>query len=73
MSFFYWNRPLWIIIFSFLGIYLIGKLKFTHDKETPSISVGRFFLAILTFSFTLYMVPGLLGVVAAETAVADLK
>ena len=52
---------LWIIIFSFLGIYLIGKLKFTHDKETPSISVGRFFLAILTFSFTLYMVPGLLG------------
>lgn len=52
---------LWIIIFSFLGVYLIGKLKFTHDKETPSISVGRFFLAILTFSFTLYMVPGLLG------------
>lgn len=52
---------LWIIIFSFLGIYLIGKLKFTHDQETPAISVGRFFLAILTFSFTLYMVPGLLG------------
>ena len=52
---------LWIIIFSFLGVYLIGKLKFTHDKETTSISVGRFFLAVLTFSFTLYMVPGLLG------------
>ena len=52
---------LWIVIFLFLGIYLIGKLRFLHDKKIQAISIGRFFFAILIFSFTLYLIPGLLG------------
>ena len=52
---------LWIIIFTLLGFYLLGKLKFAHDSETKHTSVLGTFLAIISLSFALYMVPGLWG------------
>ncbi|MGL4492931.1 MAG: protein-disulfide reductase DsbD family protein, partial [Tannerellaceae bacterium] len=52
---------LWIIIFTMLGMYLIGKLKFSHDSDLPYVSVPRLFMAIISFAFALYMVPGLWG------------
>ena len=52
---------LWIIIFTLLGFYLLGKLKFSHDSDLPYISVPRLFFAIASFSFALYMFPGLWG------------
>jgi len=52
---------LWIVIFVLLGVYLLGKLKLPHDSELTHVSVSRLFLAILSFSFSLYMVPGLWG------------
>ncbi len=52
---------LWIVIFILMGIYLLGKLKFSHDSDLPYVSVPRLFLAIFSFSFALYMVPGLWG------------
>jgi thiol:disulfide interchange protein len=52
---------LWIVIFALTGIYLLGKLTFSHDSPLPYISVPRLFLAIIVLSFTMYMVPGLWG------------
>lgn len=52
---------LWIIIFILLGIYLLGKLKLPHDSDLKHVSVFRLFLAIISFSFAVYMVPGLWG------------
>lgn len=52
---------LWITIFSLLGFYLLGKLRFLHDSELPYISVPRLFLAIISFSFVVYLIPGLWG------------
>ncbi|WP_442794467.1 cytochrome c biogenesis protein CcdA [Pelobium manganitolerans] len=52
---------LWIVIFALLGFYLLGKLQFSHDSKLDFISVPRLFLAIISFAFTLYMVPGLWG------------
>ena len=52
---------LWIIIFTLLGFYLLGKLRFPHDSETKHTSVLGTFLAIISLSFALYMVPGLWG------------
>jgi len=52
---------LWIITFTLMGFYLLGKLKFNHDSDLPYISVPRVLLAIITFSFVVYMVPGLFG------------
>jgi thiol:disulfide interchange protein len=52
---------LWIVIFALLGLYLLGKLKFSHDSESKHTSVTGTFLAIISFSFALYMVPGLWG------------
>jgi len=52
---------LWIVIFTLMGIYLLGKLKFAHDSDTPYLSVPRLFLAIITFSFVMYMIPGMFG------------
>jgi len=52
---------LWIIVFGLLGLYLLGKLKLSHDTPMGHISVTRLMLAILSFSFALYMVPGLWG------------
>ncbi len=52
---------LWIIIFVLLGIYLLGKIKLPHDSELKHVSVPRLFLALISFAFALYMVPGLWG------------
>lgn len=52
---------LWIIIFAMLGFYLLGKLKFAHDSDLKHITVPRLFMALFSFSFALYMVPGLWG------------
>lgn len=52
---------LWIVIFILLGVYLLGKLKLPHDSDLEHVSVQRVFLAIVSFSFALYMVPGLWG------------
>ncbi|MDR1181879.1 MAG: hypothetical protein LBL13_07870, partial [Bacteroidales bacterium] len=51
----------WIVIFTLLGLYLLGKLKFKGDSELKQISVVRLFLSIIIFSFVIYMVPGMWG------------
>ncbi|MFP4064719.1 MAG: cytochrome c biogenesis protein CcdA [Bacteroidales bacterium] len=52
---------LWISIFSLMGLYLIGKIKFAHDSEVKYLSVPRLMLAIATFAFVFYLIPGLWG------------
>ncbi|MDD2284835.1 MAG: cytochrome c biogenesis protein CcdA [Paludibacter sp.] len=52
---------LWIIIFALLGFYLLGKIRFPHDSESKHTSVLGTFLAIISLSFAMYMVPGLWG------------
>ncbi len=52
---------LWIVIFGLMGIYLLGKIKFSHDSDLPYLSVPRLFFAIATFSFVVYLIPGLWG------------
>jgi len=51
----------WIVVFTLMGFYLLGKLKFAHDSDQPFIKVPRLFLAIITFAFVLYLVPGMWG------------
>ena len=52
---------LWIVIFTLMGFYLLGKLKFSHDSDLKFISVPRLALAIATFTFVAYMIPGMFG------------
>ena len=52
---------LWIVIFSMLGFYLLGKLRFSHDSEEPYIKVKKLILAIITFAFVVYLIPGMFG------------
>ena len=52
---------LWIVIFAFLGFYLLGKITFTHEEKTNKTSVGRIISALLVFSFVVYLIPGLFG------------
>ncbi|PUZ27514.1 thiol:disulfide interchange protein DsbD [Chitinophaga costaii] len=52
---------LWIVLFSITGFYLLGKIKFSHDSDLPYVSIPRLFFAIVTFTFVVYMVPGLWG------------
>ena len=52
---------LWIVIFAMIGFYLLGKLKFSHDTEIDYISIPRLFIAIVSISFAIYMIPGLWG------------
>jgi thiol:disulfide interchange protein DsbD len=51
----------WIVIFALLGFYLLGKLKFAHDSDVPHVTVPRLLLSIITFSFVVYLVPGMFG------------
>ncbi len=51
----------WITIFVLMGLYLLGKLRFHHDSELPYVSVPRLLLALASFAFALYMLPGLWG------------
>ncbi len=52
---------LWIVVFGLMGLYLIGKIKFSHDSDLKFLSVPRTILAIVVFSFVVYMIPGLWG------------
>ena len=52
---------IWIVIFTLQGLYLLGKLKFSHDSDLPYITVPRLFIAIASFAFALYLFPGLWG------------
>lgn len=51
----------WVVIFFLLGLYLLGKLKFAHDSDLPFLSVPRLSLAIITFTFVVYLIPGMFG------------
>ena len=52
---------IWIVTFSLLGFYLLGKLRFAHDDEVKHVSVFRLSLAIVVFSFVVYLIPGMFG------------
>ena len=52
---------LWIVIFTLLGFYLLGKIRFKHDSEQKHTSVSRLFMSIISLAFAIYMVPGLWG------------
>mgnify|MGYP000144999471 CR=1 FL=1 len=53
---------LWIVIFALLGFYLLGKIKFPHDDDDDNkVGVTRFFMALVSLAFAVYMVPGLWG------------
>lgn len=52
---------LWIVIFTLMGFYLIGKIKFSHDSDMPFVKVPRLFMGIAVFSFVVYLTPGLIG------------
>jgi thiol:disulfide interchange protein len=51
----------WIVIFGLMGFYLLGKLKFSHDSDLPYLGVPRLLLALLTFAFVVYLIPGMFG------------
>jgi thiol:disulfide interchange protein len=51
----------WIVIFTMMGFYLLGKMKFAHDSEVKHISVLRLMLALITFTFVVYLIPGMFG------------
>jgi len=51
----------WIVIFTLMGFYLIGKIKFKHDSEVTHVGVPRLLLSIITFTFVVYMIPGMIG------------
>ena len=52
---------IWIVLFSLLGLYLMGKIRFSHDSELKYIGSFRLFLIIATFTFVVYLIPGLFG------------
>ncbi len=52
---------IWIVVFALMGLYLLGKIKFAHDSDMPYLGVGRLTLAIVVFSFVVYLIPGMWG------------
>jgi thiol:disulfide interchange protein DsbD len=52
---------IWIVLFSLLGFYLTGRIRFSHDSELPYIGTFRLFLIIAVFTFVVYLIPGLFG------------
>jgi thiol:disulfide interchange protein DsbD len=52
---------IWIVIFVLMGFYLLGKIKFAHDSDVKFISVPRLTFVIITFSFVVYLIPGMFG------------
>lgn len=52
---------IWIVIFTLMGFYLLGKIRLPHDDEMPVIGVPRFLMAIITFTFVVYLIPGMFG------------
>lgn len=61
---------IWIVLFVLLGLYLMGKIKFSHDSDVPHIGIFRLLLIIVSFTFALYLLPGLFG--APLTRIAPL-
>lgn len=55
------NIAIWIVIFTLLGFYFLGKISTPHDSPVEKVTVPRLLLATLTFSFVIYLVPGLWG------------
>ena len=55
------NIAIWIVIFTLLGFYFLGKIRLPHDSPIEKVSVPRLLLATLTFSFVIYLIPGLIG------------
>jgi thiol:disulfide interchange protein DsbD len=65
---YHWNMlnrdvylAIWIVIFAFLGFYLLGKITFPHEEKPKSTSAGRVISALLVFSFVIYLIPGMVG------------
>lgn len=52
---------LWVVLFVLLGLYLLGKIKFSHDADLNHVSLPRFFFSLASLSFALYLLPGLWG------------
>ena len=52
---------LWVVIFAMLGLYLLGKIRFSHDAPLDHVSIPRFFMALISLSFAIYLIPGLWG------------
>ena len=52
---------IWIVVFSLLGLYLLGKIKFAHDEDLKHLGIGRLAMAIGVFTFVVYMIPGMWG------------
>ncbi len=52
---------IWIVCFTLLGLYLLGKIRFKHDSPLEYVSVGRLALVIIDFAFVVYMIPGMWG------------
>ncbi len=52
---------IWIVIFTLMGFYLLGKIRLPHDDEMPVIGVPRLIMAIVTFTFVVYLIPGMFG------------
>lgn len=52
---------IWIVLFTLMGFYLLGKIKFAHDSDVPHIGVFRLVLVVITFTFVVYLIPGLFG------------
>ncbi len=52
---------IWIVLFFLMGLYLMGKIKFSHDSDVPHIGIFRLVLIIASFTFAIYLVPGLFG------------
>ncbi|MGC1390224.1 MAG: cytochrome c biogenesis protein CcdA [Bacteroidales bacterium] len=52
---------IWIVLFSLLGLYLMGRIRFPHDTDLKFIGVFRLFLIIIVFAFVVYLIPGLFG------------
>lgn len=52
---------IWIVVFSLMGFYLLGKIRFKHDSEVKHIGVGRLMLVIINFAFVVYLIPGMFG------------
>ena len=52
---------IWIVCFTLLGLYLLGKIRFKHDSPLEYISVGRLVLVIIDFAFVVYLIPGMWG------------
>lgn len=52
---------LWISMFTLLGLYLLGKIKFKHDSDLKHVGVLRLLLTVITFGFVVYLIPGMFG------------